>query len=262
MVEYMQQTYQLSQRQACKVVRLPRSSYTYIKAIKLIDDDIIQELSVLVERHPTIGFWKCYHRLRRAGHWWNHKRVYRIYTSMRLNISRRAKKRLPARIKQPLIQPNSMNQTWSMDFMQDSLWNGSKYRLLNIIDDFNREVLAIEIDTSLPALRVIRALEWLKEDRGVPQAIRVDNGPEFISNKLGNWCKENKVELRFIQPGKPTQNAFIERLNGSLRREVLNAYAFTDIQQAKENIHKWMEDYNYNRPHQALGNKTPVEYAA
>jgi putative transposase len=262
MVEYMQQSHQLSQRQACKVIRLPRSSYAYTKAAKPIDHLIMEQLSALVDRHPSIGFWKCYHRLRRADYHWNHKRVYRVYTAMKLNIRRRAKKRLPSRVKQPLFQPERANQVWSMDFMQDSLWSGRKYRLLNIMDDFNRELLAIEVDSSLPALRVIRVLNWLKEDRGVPQVIRVDNGPEFISNRLSQWCEKNGVELRFIQPGKPTQNAFIERLNGSLRREVLNAYAFINIQQATETIYRWMQDYNHNRPHQALGNKTPAEYAA
>ena len=225
MVEFMQQTHRLSQRQACKVVRLPRSSFAYRKTGRPSDQLIMDELSALVDKHPSIGFWKCYHRLRKAGNVWNHKRVYRVYTSMKLNLRRRAKKRLPARVKQPLAQPNSANQVWSMDFMQDSLWNGRKYRLLNIMDDYNRELLTMEIDTSLPSARVVRALERIAEDRGLPKAIRVDNGPEFISNKLGQWCTKNQVELLFIQPGKPTQNAFIERLNGSLRKEVLNAYA-------------------------------------
>ena len=262
MVEYMQETHQLSQRQACKVVRLSRSSYTYTKAVNFTDDLIIASLSTLVDKHPSIGFWKCYHRLRRAGHHWNHKRVYRVYTAMKLNIRRRARKRLPARVKQPLFQPDRANQIWSMDFMQDSLWNGRRYRLLNIMDDFNRELLCVDVDSSLPSARVIRALQWLQQDRGLPKAIRVDNGPEFISNKLDQWCKENQIELRFIQPGKPTQNAFIERLNGSMRREVLNAYSFYDLNQAREVLHQWLVDYNYNRPHQALGNKTPSEYAA
>lgn len=262
MVEYMQDVHQLSQRQACKVVKLPRSSFAYSKVGRIKDDPIIEALTFLVDKHPSIGFWKCFHRLRRAGHLWNHKRVYRVYINMKLNIRRRAKKRLPSRVKQPLLQPSTANQVWSMDFMQDSLWNGRKYRLLNIMDDFNREVLSIDVDTSLPSTRVIRALEWLKEDRGMPKAIRVDNGPEFVSNKLGMWCIKNHVELRFIQPGKPTQNAFIERLNGSLRREVLNAHAFIDLNQAREILQQWMLDYNYNRPHQALGNKTPIEYAA
>ncbi len=190
---------------------------------------------------------------------WHHKRVYRVYTAMNLNIRRRAKKRLPARAKQQLFQPPEPNHVWSLDFMSDSLWNGKRYRLLNVIDDYNRQVLAIEADTSLPALRVVRTLERLKEDRGLPKVIRVDNGPELISNRLDAWCKDNKIELAFIQPGKPTQNAFIERLNGSLRRELLNAYIFRILSEVRDKAYDWMEDYNKNRPHKALNYKTPME---
>jgi len=178
---------------------------------------------------------------------------------MKLNIRRRAKKRLPARVKQTLFQPEQINQVWSLDFMCDSLWDGRRYRLLNIIDDYNREVLDIVADTSLPALRVIRTLNQLLLTRGRPDMIRVDNGPEFISNKFDNWCKDNKIQLVFIQPGKPTQNAYIERLNGSLRRELLNAYVFRTINEVKEQVKEWMHDYNYYRPHEALNNKTPME---
>ena len=137
---------------------------------------------------------------------------------MKLNIRRRAKKRLPARVKQALFQPAAINQVWSLDFMSDSLWDGRKYRLLNIIDDFNREVLAIEADTSLPASRVIRTLEQISQYRALPQMIRVDNGPEFISDQFDKWCKLHKIQLAFIQPGKPMQNGFVERFNGSIRR--------------------------------------------
>lgn len=213
----------------------------------------------LVDDHPAIGFWKCYHRLRRKGKPWNHKRVYRIYTKMQLNIRRRAKKRLPARAKQTLFQPEKANQVWSMDFMCDSLWDGRRFRLLNIMDDFNREVLSIEADTSLPALRVIRSLEALKQRRGLPEMIRVDNGPELISDRLDGWCKRNKIDLVFIQPGKPTQNAYIERLNGSLRNEVLNAYIFRTLREVREQTEKWKNDYNFNRPHDSLKNKTPMD---
>lgn len=201
----------------------------------------------------------CYHRLRKQGFPWNHKRVYRVYTQMKLNIRRRAKKRIPARVKQALFQPESINQVWSIDFMQDSLWDGRKYRLLNVIDDYNREVLAIEADISLPALRVIRVLERLEATRGLPGMIRVDNGPEFISFKLDNWCKERKITLAFIQPGKPTQNAFVERFNGNLRSELLNAYVFKTLSEVREKVEEWMIDYNEMRPHKALNYKTPME---
>lgn len=249
----------LSIRQACRIVNIPRSTYQY--KIKNNDDDlqIIQLLGELVEKHPSIGFWKCFHRIRRQGHQWNHKRVYRVYTQMKLNIRRRAKKRLPARVKQALFQPEKINQVWSIDFMSDSLWNGRRYRLLNIIDDFNREVLSIEADTSLPTLRVIKVLDKLIFSRGIPEMIRVDNGPEFISNRLDAWCKDHKIQLVFIQPGKPMQNGYIERLNGSLRRELLNAYVFRTINEVRLQVDQWKNDYNYYRPHESLNNKTPIE---
>ena len=155
------------------------------------------------------------------------------------------------------MQPTRPNQVWSLDFMADSLWDGKKYRILNILDDFNREVLAIDTDTSIPALRVIRVLEQLKDARGLPEMIRVDNGPEFISQKLDYWCKDNKVQLFFIQPGKPSQNGYVERLNGSIRKELLNAYVFRSLSEVREKIQEWMDDYNMYRPHKALGYKSP-----
>jgi len=147
-----------------------------------------------------------------------------------------------------------------MDFMSDSLQTGRKFRTLNIIDDFNREALAVEVDTSLPALRVVRVLENLIHERGRPQQIRVDNGPEFISIALEQWCREKEIKLHYIQPGKPTQNAFIERFNGTFRRELLDAYIFENLNQVREMTEEWMEEYNYKRPHDALRNLTPKEY--
>ena len=213
----------------------------------------------MVTKHPAIGFDKSFKRLRFQGLIWNHKRVYRVYTAMKLNIRRRAKKRLPARAKQALFQPTSVNHVWSIDFMSDSLWDGRKYRLLNIIDDYNREVLAIEVDTSLPFTRVIRTLEQISCYRTLPQMIRVDNGPEFISDKFDHWCKLHKIQLVFIQPGKPMQNGFIERFNGSIRRELLNAYVFKSLSEVRQMVEEFTVDYNYNRPHDALGDKTPSQ---
>lgn len=248
----------MTERQACKQVQLPRSTCLYIKQPKQ-DNEIIDALNSLISKHPSIGFWMSFYRLRLLGYEWNHKRVYRVYTALKLNIRRRAKKRLPARVKQELFQPSQANQVWSIDFMHDSLWDGRSYRLLNIIDDYNRQVLAIEADTSLPVLRLLRVLQRLKEVHGLPQMIRVDNGPEFISHKLDHWCKENKVQLTFIQPGRPTQNAYIERMNGSLRRELLNAYIFKTIDEVREKTEEWMLDYNTNRPHKSLNYKTPAQ---
>lgn len=254
----MTQEHVLSIRQACEVVTLPRSSFQY-KNKQKDDAAIIEQLQELVDKHPSIGFWKCYYRIRRQGFEWNHKRVYRVYTAMRLNIRRRHKRRLPARVKQALFQPTARNQVWSVDYMTDSLWDGTRFRLLNIMDDYNRQVLAIETDTSLPALRLIRVLERLEEVRGIPQMIRVDNGPEFISDKLDAWCKERKINLVFIQPGKPMQNGFVERLNGNIRRELLNAYVFKTLSEVRQKADEWMYDYNFHRPHQALNQKTPAE---
>ena len=248
--------HKLSFRQACDAVSLPRSSFQYKKKAK-DDNEIINQLQTLVDKHPAIGFWKCYYRIRRQGYEFNHKRVYRIYTAMRLNIRRRHKRRLPARVKQALFQPTASNQVWSVDFMTDSLWDGTRFRLLNILDDYNRQVLAIETDTSLPALRLIRVLERLEQVRGIPQMIRVDNGPEFISEKLDQWCKLRKIQLAFIQPGKPMQNGFVERLNGSIRRELLNAYVFKTLAEVRQKTDEWMQDYNHHRPHHALQNRTP-----
>lgn len=142
--------------------------------------------------------------------------------------------------------------------MHDSLWDGRTFRLLNVIDDYNRQVLRIETDTSLPALRVIRVLEQLEESRGLPRMLRVDNGPEFISHKLDVWCKERGITLAFIEPGKPTQNAYVERFNGSIRRELLDAYVFRTLDEVREKALDWQYDYNHRRPHKALGYRTPV----
>jgi putative transposase len=258
-VTYLTSQYKISERKACKAVQLPRSSYHY-KPNDKQDDVYIEYLAALVQKHVSIGFWQSYHRTRKAGLIVNHKKLYRIYTAMKLNIRKRTKKRLPARVKQHLFQPTQINEVWSIDFMSDSLWNGRRIRLLNVIDDYNREVLLIETDTSLPTLRVIRCLTEIGNHRGFPKMIRVDNGPEFISVKLDIWCKENGIQLIFIQPGEPTQNAYIERLNGTFRRDVLNAYLFKTIQEVKEISEAWVDDYNYHRPHQSLNNKTPMEY--
>jgi putative transposase len=220
---------QVSVRQVCKIISLPRSVYSYHRKPK--DDGALMEaLEELVKKHPTIGFWKCYYRLRRSGHQCNPKRLYRVY------------------------------KCWSIDFMSDSLVDGRRFRLLNIIDDYNRESLWIEIDTSLPSRRVIRVLERLLEMGGKPLRIRVDNGPEFISDLLKHWCEEHSIDIMFIQPGKPVQNAFIERNNGSLRKELLDAYHFFSLNEVRLMAEEWRQDYNSSRPHQALGFVPPLEY--
>jgi putative transposase len=247
----------ISKRKACEAVQLPRSTFDYAARPDCTGEQIADQLQELVQQHPAIGFWMCHHRLRLKGFKWNHKRVYRMYCQMRLNIRRRARKRIPIRVKQTLYRPESANRVWSLDFMSDSLWDGRKFRLLNIIDDFNREVLSIEADTSMPTLRVIRTLERLKETRGLPEMIRTDNGPEFISFKLDAWCRENKVQLLFIQPGKPMQNGYVERCNRSIREDLLNAFLFKSLDDVNQKAQEWRIDFNENRPHKALGYRSP-----
>lgn len=226
------------------------------------DSELQSVLTALTTKHAAIGFWQCCYRMWNKGHWWNHKRIYRVYTDMKLNIRRRAKRRLPERVKQPLTLPTAPNQMWSIDFMSDSLVDGRKFRLLNVMDDFNRESLVIEVDTSLPSLRVIRVLEKLIAARGCPANIRCDNGPEFISHKLEQWCSDEKrkINLQFIQPGRPMQNAFIERKNGSLRRELLNVYLFYSLAEVRAMSEEWRIDYNTGRPHKSLNYLSPLGY--
>lgn len=253
---------QLSTRKACQLIGLSRTTYQYKNKPK--DDRPVQEaLTRLTQKHPAIGFWQCCYRLWNKDYDWNHKKIYRVYTEMKLNIRRKAKKRLPQRVKQPLSVPTAPNQVWSIDFMSDSLTDGRRFRLLNIIDDFNRESLAIEVDTSLPCLRLIRVLDKLVAQRGCPATIRCDNGPEFISHKLEEWCchASRRITLQFIQPGRPMQNAYIERKNGSVRRELLNAYLFNSLSEVRELSEAWRVDYNTERPHKSLGYLSPLVYA-
>ena len=198
--------------------------------------------------------------MRQRGEVVNHKRVWRIYKQLKLNLPRRTKKRLPKRSRQPLQIPACANQMWSMDFMSDSLYHGKRFRTLNVLDEGVREALAIEVDTSLPAERVIRVLEQLELSRPLPQQIRVDNGPEFISSKLASWCKRKHINLHYIEPGKPTQNAYIERFNRTMRREVLDAHLFGSLNDVREIVHHWMTDYNEERPHESLNNLPPSVY--
>jgi putative transposase len=242
------------------MVRLPRSSYQY--KFKPKDDKLIQEaLTDMVSKHPSIGFWQSFEQFREARRGWNHKRVRRVYREMKLNIRRRAKRRLPERVKQPLVVPTEINHTWSIDFVSDSLVDGRKFRILNVMDDFNRESLVLEADTSLPALRVIRALEKIIKVKGKPKYLRTDNGPEFISFLLRQWCALNDIIILYIQPGRPMQNAYVERKNGSLRRELLNAYLFDSLREVRITCEEWRTYYNTQRPHKALKYLTPVKYA-
>jgi putative transposase len=250
----------LSERQACKVLNMSRSVFRY-QGYRPDDSEIKKELLALAERKPRWGFGKMLAYLAREGRGWNHKRIRRVYCELHLNLRVKPRKRLPRRIPQPLVQPNSANQSWSLDFMSDSLVSGRAFRTLNILDDFNREALWIEVDTSLPAERVIRVLEMLISWRGCPGQIRTDNGPELIAARLEQWAAERQITLAHIQPGKPAQNAFIERFNRTYREDVLDAYVFDDLSEVRNITESWLEEYNAIRPHDALQGLSPYQYA-
>ena len=224
------------------------------------DTEVIDALSRLAGELPTRGFEVYFKRLRREGRKWNRKRVLRVYRAMDLKLRRKHKKRLPSRVKNPLEAPMELNETWSMDFMADTLSDGRKVRVFNVMDDCNREALAMDVGLNYPARKVVETLGNLEEEIGLPKTIRCDNGPEFISKTLGEWCKKKRVELRFIQPGKPMQNGFMERLNRFYREDVLDAFWFNDLHQIRTRTDIWMRDYNMNHPHSSLGDMSPVEF--
>ena len=241
LIEEVSEEMGVNVHRAYKAIGLSRSRH-YYKSRKN-DAEVIYALQEHVEKHPTHGFPKAFAYLRRAGKPWNHKRVHRVYTLLRFNKRRKGKRRIPQRIKQPIETMQAINQNWSIDFMSDSLVSGRKFRTFNVIDDFNREVLAIEIAISLPAVRIIRVLNQIMEWRGQPKRIRMDNGPEFISKDFGLWCKGRGIELLYIQPGKPTQNSLVERFNGTYRKDILDAYLFFELEEVKELTEEFMEEY-------------------
>jgi putative transposase len=224
------------------------------------DAAVIEALTMLGITNPRWGFWKYVDRLRNTGYRWNHKRLWRVYCQLRLNLPRRTKKRVPARVVQPLDVIPQPNVGWAVDFMSDTLYGGRRFRTFNILDEGVREVVAIEVDTSLPAERVIRVLEQVTAWRGQPQAIRLDNGPEFLADRFASWYADRGIALWYIQPGQPNQNAFVERFNRTFRHEVLDAYVFESLDQVREISAQWMREYNEERPHDTLDGMPPTSF--
>ena len=253
----------ISIRLACNIFWISETCYRYKKKLSAENIRIADWLIRLTHNQRNWGFGLCFLYLRNVkGFGWNHKRVYRIYCELELNLRIKPKKRLKREKPEPLAVPEKPNQTWSMDFMHDQLADGRCYRLFNVIDDCNREGLGIEVDFSLPAERVARALDQIIEWRGQPDTIRCDNGPEYISELLKNWSEERGIQLEFIQPGKPQQNAYIERYNRTVRYDWLAQYLFDSIEEVQEYATRWLWTYNHERPNMGLGGITPIQKLA
>ena len=250
-------------RRACELFGVSQTCYRYKAKLSGQNEQIADWLLRLTHNQRNWGFGLCYLFLRNVkGIGWNHKRVYRIYRLLELNLRIKPKRRLVREVPQPLAVPEAINQVWSMDFMHDNLDDGRQYRLFNVLDDFNREGLGIEVDLSLPAPRVIRALEQIIEWRGRPHAIRCDNGPEYISSALQEWATKRSIRLDYIQPGKPQQNAYVERFNRTVRYDWLSQTMFGSIQEVQDAATRWLWTYNNERPNMALGGITPMQKLA
>ncbi len=245
-------------RVVCQIFSISETCYRYEAKLSDENAEIVDWLLRLTTAYKRWGFGLCYFYLRNTkGYPWNHKRVYRIYRELELNLRIKPRRRIKRDKPDALSVPDQMNQVWSMDFMSDALNDGRKFRTFNVLDDFNREGLGIDVDFSLPSTRVIRALEQIIEWRGKPNAIRCDNGPEYISQILKDWTQEHQITLLYIQPGKPTQNAYIERFNRTARHEWLDLNIFETIDQAQLLATQWLWIYNNERPHTAIGGIPP-----
>lgn len=248
-----------SERRACWQVGLERKTFRY-RSRRPRREALRARLRELAEERVRWGYRRLHVLLRREGILANHKAVYRLYREEGLAVRRRRRKRVSVP-RRPMIVPRRVNERWSMDYMSDVLRGGRRIRIFNVVDDLSREGLASEVDTSLPARRVIQVLEEIALERGYPERIVCDNGPEFRSRVLDEWAYEHGVSLDFIQPGKPVQNPFVESFNGKMRDECLNVHWFTDLDEARSMIEEWRRDYTQVRPHSSLGNRTPSEFA-
>ena len=258
----MEQTYGMSERHACWLIGLARSTRRYCAHPAMRNETLRKRLHELAEQRPRFGSPRLHALLLREGFIVNHKRTERIYRQEGLSLRRRRRRRLVRIGSGPRDAPTGRNQRWSLDFVSDASATGQTIRVLTVVDDYTRECLATEVDTSLSGLRVVRTLNRIMAERGRPQGIVLDNGPELRGRAMETWSEANRVPLLFIQPGKPVQNAFIESFNGRLRDECLNANWFLTVGDARRKILAWAVDYNQTRPHSSLSYLTPHEYAS
>jgi putative transposase len=259
----VQERFAVSERRACGLVGLRRSSLQYRSRGQRQDEEQVrQQLREFAAQRRRFGYRRLHVLLQRAGYRLNHKRVYRLYRDEGLAVRRRKHKRVAVRPRERAAVALAPNQCWSLDFVSDTLASGRRIRLLTVEDTCTREALAIAVDTSLPAARVVRTLDEVLLTRGAPRQITLDNGPELTSRRLDQWAYEHGVQLCFIDPGKPIQNAFCESFNGRLRDECLNEHWFLTMHDARRIVEDWRQDYNRERPHSSLGYRTPEEVRA
>jgi putative transposase len=246
---------------ACGLIGISRSLYHYASR-RPSPGAILERLKALAAEKRRYGYRRLHVLLRREGHTINRKRTYRLYREAGLAVRRRKRKQYALGDRRPLPKPIAPNVSWSMDFVADGLADGRKVRCLNVVDDCTRECLVIEVDTSLTGRRVAAVLDRLADLRGLPEFITVGHGPEFEGQVLDAWAYENHVQLAFIRPGKPVENAYVESFNGKFRDECLNEHWFITMAQARRTIENWRQEYNEERPHSSLGDLTPARIAA
>ena len=259
-VARVQNRYGLSERRACRLVGVGRATLRYRPRGRADEAALRQRLRELAAERPRFGYRRLHALLRREGVVVNHKRIQRLYREEGLAVRRRGRKRVARDGRGRAALPGRPNQQWGVDFVSDALAWGRRIRLFTVVDVFTREVLAIEVDTSLPGGRVVRVLERLAVQRGAPDEIVLDNGPELSGKAVDQWAYERGVRLRFIEPGKPVQNAFVESFHGRLRDECLDRHWFLDLADARRTVEAWRRDYNRARPHSALGYRSPEEF--
>jgi putative transposase len=258
--DYLQTDYKIGVTRACGLVQISRSSYGY-QSRRPSDAPLRLAIRKKAQERKRWGYRRLQVLLQREGHMDNHKRIHRIYKEEGLQVRKRRRKRARTKRSFELLPSDGPNQRWSIDFMHDSTASGRKLRILNVVDDYTREALWMEVSSSISGQHVTRVLDQLIELYGKPQCLLTDNGPEFVGSALDAWTYDRKIKHQFIQPGKPNQNAYVESFNGRVRDECLNEHWWRNIDHARDQIEIWREDYNHVRPHGSLNKQTPAAFA-
>jgi len=260
-VLHVQAAFEVSQRRACKVLAVDRSSVRY-RSIRPDDGHLREKIRSVASERRRFGYRRIHVMLQRQGIEMNQKKLRRLYREEKLQVRRRGGRKRALGTRRPMELPSRPNERWSLDFLSDAFTDGRRFRILAVVDDHTRECLALVADTSLSGIRLVRELDEVIDRRGKPKTVVSDNGTEMTSMAVLRWCQETGVEWHYIAPGKPQQNGFVESFNGRFRDECLNETLFTGLSEARTAISAWKEDYNRHRPHSSLGNVTPREYAS